>query len=147
MGFRFDWPFSRRSREGEPDGSQYEDPPALTPLLHHGDSYTPTWERTQLPSPGVQPYAWETLGLMPFSTCGIGTGIEYSKPLNAVTAPGFVQQQTLTVQGIPLQSGAFYSQPLLDAQTGGYHEGVAGMTDNVPFHKSFAGGALDPSSY
>jgi hypothetical protein len=147
MRLRFDWPFSRRSRATEPDNEPFEDAPALTLLSHHGDKYSPTWERTSLPSPGVQTYAWETLGLMPFSTMAIGTGIEYGKPLRAITTPGFIQQQTLTVQGIPLQSGAFVSQPLLDPETGGFHAGLVAAGNNDPFHRNFAGGALDVNPY
>lgn len=140
---RFDWPYSRRNREGEPDNDIGDfDPPALAIPAHHGDNFRPTWERQNMPSPGAQVFSWETLGLMPFSPACIGTGIEISEPRRA-TDPGMVQRQQLRIAGIPLESGTLYSQPLYDAQTGTYSSPVTQGGANIAFKNNNAGGVLD----
>ncbi len=138
---------TRRSKQGEPDNLPFEDPPADTMPSHKGDGYHPVWTQQSMPTPGANAYAFRRLALMPFSTMAIGTGIEPRKHLKA-TSPGSLQVQTITLVGIPTQSGALRGQPLYDPQTGQFTGSVLGGGPiNRPFGHRFEGGQLSMGRY
>jgi hypothetical protein len=143
---RFDWPGERRRKASEPDNWPWDnDPPGLAKPTHHGYHSGYTWEAKELPLPGAERYAFETLSLPPFTS--IGTGIEPGFKFNP-TAPGFVQKQVVPTAGLALPSGGIYGQPLYDPNSGTYSRAVtSSIDDNQPFKSNFRGGALDVQPY
>src|ERR1700741_976418 len=89
-----------------------------TERLGTKDHYHLTWEKRELPDAGAQQYAWETLGLPPYSKFGFGN-INVTNPLRE-TSPNSYIFQSVGIVGLPPTSvlqGQFTTQPLMDPDT------------------------------
>lgn len=146
MRLRFDWPYSRRNRAGEPDNEPFDTDPPGVPLSHHGYGFHPTWKKTEMPSPGAEAYAFTSISLPPFSF--VGTGHEPGFMFETTRA-GLMQRQQARKDGIPTQSGGIVGQPLYDARAGGSTSAItSGLVNNRPFRRhSFEGGNLSVELY
>jgi hypothetical protein len=97
--------------------------PPVDPNAGEGN-YLNVWERKDMPDPGAQAYAWETLGLEPFSPIGPGVRTRIGiKPLFAQV----YTEQAVILNGIPTTAGQIFGQPLFDpsAPGSGYTMGLA----------------------
>lgn len=73
--------------------------------------YQLSWERQQMPDPGAQAFAWETLDLVKFNIVNSGFGPNRYQRLTNV--PLYVGQATPLV-GIPTIGGTLALQPLVN---------------------------------
>jgi len=81
-----------------------------------------------LPLPGAQAFAWETLGLVEFSP--IGPSVVPDRSIRP-TENGVFAGLAITVAGIPMQAGQIVGQPLFDPSApGSGYTGLAPMSYN-----------------
>lgn len=82
------------------------------------------WTRKRLPSPGVQNYAWETLGLVEFTVIGPATAnlMQY----RSIQGPQvYLAGQAVVTNSLGgLQTGQAIFQPLFDPNSGMYGNGA-----------------------
>ncbi len=103
----------------------------LEPINPPDGLYQGVWEKKRQPSPGAQAYAWETLGLSPFTP--IGPSIFVRRGFTAVSE--ILQPyvgQAVPLQGTPTVAGQIYGQPLFD-QANGYTSSPTPV-NNLPFY-------------
>lgn len=102
-------------------------------LVEDDGLYQAVWEAKKLPSPGAMNYAYETLGLAPFSP--IGPTIRTRQPIIPMAQQQVVQTgQAVILQGMPTVSGQLVKGPLYDPATGTV--GAPGEFQfNVPFDR------------
>jgi hypothetical protein len=78
------------------------------------------WERQRQPSPGAMAYAWETLGLVPFSPIGSGIPATFHfRPL--LSAPQPYSLKAVALDGVPTVAGGIMGAPLYNPTTGAFH--------------------------
>jgi hypothetical protein len=82
-------------------------------------NYRPTWwnRKPNLPDVGAQAYAWTTYALPAFTPIGAGNHAMSMRPQPFGPPPMITQQGAITV-GVPVVSGQFILQPLLNPLTG-----------------------------
>lgn len=99
------------------------------------------WEKKRQPSPGAQAYAWETLGLAPFSPIGPSVNVRKGiSPLAGIEQP--VSLQAVVLNGVPTNAGQIYGQALFDPSVGIYTTGIEGVQNKpFPFSDQPIGGA------
>lgn len=110
--------------------------PAVVIPLDRRAPYHAVWLNTEpnQPSPGMDAYAYATLGLVPFSPIGPAIGVR------GISAPTQPKQdyflQTVTAQGIPLIAGNIQGERLFDPNIpgNGYTDPFTGI-NNVPYPK------------
>lgn len=89
------------------------------------------YERKRMPSPGIPAYAYETLGLVPFTQ--IGPSIATREPLRFAT-PTLLYQKAVPLAGVPTVSGSLVKVPLVNPDSAGMGQSVSGII-NDPFPK------------
>lgn len=114
------------SKPVDKDGNRFIDGPAV---------YQQAWEQKQLPGPGAENYAFETLQLAPFTP--IGRGIFFPLGMKPTAAQSYLPQKSVVVEGIPTMAGQMAQQPLFDPENGGYTGELPmprGEIANPPFY-------------
>lgn len=111
--------------------------------------YKAVWERKAMPDPGAQNYAWESLGLEPFSP--IGPGVRVRIGITPLFSQIYTQQAGF-LTGIPTTAGQMFGQPLFDpaAPGSGYTVSLPGQgsplaTINIPSNTNAPIGVNDPN--
>lgn len=104
------WPFTRKPRL-DPGNIGFDETPG---------TYHAVWEQKRMPDPGAQPFAWEALGLPPFTP--IGPAVANRDQIRA-TFSQLYSLQAVPLQGMPIVAGQIFGQPLYDPdqdKSGGY---------------------------
>ncbi len=109
--------------------------PAVVIPLDRRSPFHAVWLRqnANLPTPGMDSYAYATLGLTP--TPPVGNAISVRGPgMNPAQPQQVYAAQTLTTQGVPLIAGQIFGSPLFDpnAPGNGYTDPFTGL-NNVPY--------------
>jgi len=94
--------------------------------------YQGVWEKKRMPSPGAQAYAWETLGLAPFTPIGPAVTTRVGiHPLPGTPQP--VSLQAVPLDGIPTTAGQVIGQPLFDPASGFVNSAMPLIPRPFPF--------------
>lgn len=111
-------------------------PAAIIPLDRRGPFHA-VWgnKRGNLPTPGMDAYAYETLGLAP--TSPINGAVAVRMQIRAEQPQQPYVTLAVPVQGVPLVAGQVYGQPLYDPDAG-FTDPHTGL-NNVPYSKPVPG--------
>lgn len=103
---RFRWSVRR-----QPDNEAATNP---RPFDMRPGTFHQVWEEKQLPGPGAQNFAYESLALPEFTPVGPGVGIR--QQIVPLEEPLYVYQAVIP-QGIPIVAGTVVMQPLFDPRS------------------------------
>lgn len=104
--------------------------------------YQGVWEKKRQPSPGAQSFAWESLGLAPFTPIGPSIHVrEGIRPMAGVMQPAV--GQAVWLDGVPTTAGQVYGQGLYDESSGGFvRSGMPIINDPFPARHDPIGGKI-----
>lgn len=87
-------------------------PPTAAAFFSPPGTYHLAWERQQMPEPGAQAYAWETLELDKFNI--VNSGFGPNRYIRVRDVPPLYVGQAVPVTGLPTIGATLQLQPLVN---------------------------------